>query len=234
MKKIESFREISGKWKCPILVTYFTENGAYTKLRYCNSWGHAECREWLTKKYLSEINYSMFLIARIHVFVLAVYIKGKELSNWIQNNLRGIPYWWIHSEDGTEIKTTIISARKFPGAERKDRRNFMTKILPTILAEPWNTGKRLWHSRSISKLFYKPKPEAKEIYYGCVPKDKVQEYANLKKSEEKAKWLSQQPDIKLYKEGKKLVRQYGFQIMDYAHHINTKDTTSAIADYTHV
>lgn len=150
----------------------------------------------------------MNVVAGVQVFVGVLYGKqGKDLSNWISKNLHEKPYWRILSEG----KATIISSRSFPGAKRHDKRNFMRKILPTILDEPWTKGKRISCSKSISKLFPKNRSTGANVHYGFVAGYNQNEYAQLKTDYDKAVWMSKQEYFYPYPEGLELLKRYGLR-----------------------
>lgn len=219
MKK--RYRHLSGKWICGIPVTYCTEIGAYKTYWLCDRWDCETCRKHLIAKYIKRITDSMNHFAGVHVFVSVVHINAKKFSKWRQKNLSRIPYWRIRSKGKTEEKTTIIAARTVPGANRRDKRHFMEKILPTILAEPWEMGRRISCSHSISQLFPRPNRDNIPVHYCFIPEDKEYEYKRLKTEEDIANWLSQQPIKQLFTAGRELLRKHGYYNVDSKQLIHT-------------
>lgn len=185
-----------GKIICGSRTTCVGPNGAYLIRFFCGRWSCPDCRQRMTDEHVNAITRSF--LPKVQVFVGHRMETGPAL----RKILRDVDsYWCILCNDGA----VIISSRKFPGAERRDKNKFLHENLRGIFDKAWLGGKRVSHSKDFNKL---PNPRKNEPLYAIVPGNKIAEYGKLINEEERAYWLAGLEDGILRKPGKELIKKH--------------------------
>ena len=190
--------EISTWRGCGMPVTLVGPHGSSSFPTRCRTWPCPVCREILINEYIRKIKNAFMALPCVHVFVGYRQEKGKDLSNFIQHNVHG-HYCRINGLD----TSAIISDRKFDGAKRNDKKNFLENNLPDILNQSWEEGRRV----SFSKGWIEPDKKKESDYWGIVLGNVRKDFYKLHSDEEKKAWLSKQQIFKLFTKGAEFLGQ---------------------------
>lgn len=187
-------------WYCGVSGTLIELYWARSITLYCRQWSCQRCNAFKVDEYCKKISRIGWL-SGAHLFVATLNLRAKELSNFIQKNMKGL-YVSIYTQEGP----VVISTKTFPGAMRKEKRHFLDKELRALLESPWERGRRISSSSELRNYWKEDKSSSG--LFALIPYQVDDEYNKLETDQDKAVWLANQKDIKLYSAGKAFIEKH--------------------------
>lgn len=184
-------------FRCGVPVTVLMKTGAFWITSECRRWECDDCRKRKIKIYQRKFT-EMFSGAVVSIG--EVPMKNKALSRFISQKVSK-PYFAVHLSD----RAMVIAAKGFEGSRPKNKKKFVERDLPKLL-DTIRRGRAISLSRK-EEIMDKNKDESVNQFYGRIPGDRVKEWERLSSDKERADWLRSQPEIRLFKAGKKLLEE---------------------------
>lgn len=185
---------------CGVKVTLVNPSFAYEFKLFCKRWGCQQCREFKIENYWKKIGNVMDRLAGVQLFVATLTLREKDLSNFIQKNIKGL-YVSIYTQE----EVAIISTRNFARACRRDKRHYLDIELKKVLETSWEEGRRVNCSSEIRNYWKKYKYPRQWLALILSPEKEA--YERLETDLDKAVWLANKRDKILFPGGEKFIKE---------------------------